>query len=98
MANNTDVRRNGIRIESSTIRLRTQVIGITANNMAATKATLLPYRRPAMLYNRRVSTTASIPINTLGIAYSISKELLFVTSKSAESGNWIIENNAARKI
>ena len=36
-----DDKRKGIRIESGTIRLKIHVIGITANNTAAKKATFL---------------------------------------------------------
>ena len=71
IANNIDDKRKGVRIDSKSILLKNHVIGITANKIDAKSATFLPYLRSDILKMRKVSTTASIPINTLGTRYTI---------------------------
>ena len=64
--NGTNKNIKGNAIESRNISLKILLNGITANKVADTNATFLLYLVSAILYTRKVSTTASIPIRTLG--------------------------------
>ena len=66
-ANNIDKSISGSKIVSRRILLNSHVMGITANNIAANNATLLLNFFPAILNTRKVSKTATSPINNRGI-------------------------------
>ena len=57
---------------SKYILRRIHVIGITAKRTDAIRATFLLYRLSDILYIKKVSTTARMPIITLGTKWSIS--------------------------
>ena len=61
-----DSRINGNSIESSNIPLNSHVEGITANKIDEINAIFLLYHVSAILYTRKVSATASIPIMIRG--------------------------------
>lgn len=67
-----DDKSSGMSKVSKYILRKIHVMGITAKRTEAIKATFLLYRLSVILYNRKVSSTASRPIMTLGTRWSIS--------------------------
>src|SRR4029078_2626358 len=72
IANRIEDKSKGMSKVSKYILRRIHVIGITAKRTDAIRATFLLYRLSDNLYIKKVSTTARIPIITLGTKWSIS--------------------------
>jgi hypothetical protein len=90
-----DVSMKGSCIVSRNILLIIHVKGITANNIEAIIATFLPYLYSVILYNRKVSNTAKIPIMIRGTKYNCSTGFC---PRVSELGKPIMLKMPAKKI
>jgi hypothetical protein len=91
-----DVSIKGSCIVSRNILLIIHVNGMTANKIEAIIATFLPYLYSVILYNRKVSNTAKIPIITRGTKYNCSTG--FFSPSVSALGKPIMLNIPAKKI